>query len=82
MNKSYPPLKPTMDAFNFELEENASPSEKAQAILMAVSKGELPPDVGSMLIGASKAALDIDVMTDLKERIDALEKMYESSQES
>lgn len=82
MNKSYPPLKPTMDAFSFDLPEDSSPSQKAQAILVAVSNGDLPPDVGSMLITASKAALDIDVMTDLKERIEALEKLYESSKEA
>lgn len=81
MNRSFPPLKPTMDAFNFELDPDSSPSEKAQAILVAVSKGEIPPDVGSMLINASKAALDIEALTDIKDRISALEKLYEQSRQ-
>jgi len=79
MNKSFPPLKPTMDTFNFALSEDSSPSEKAQAILIATAKGDIPPDVGTMLIGAAKNALDIEAITELKERITALEKLYEQS---
>lgn len=80
MNRSFPPLKPTMDTVNFELKEDSSPAEKAQAILMAASRGELPPDVGDMLIRASKAALDIEALTELKDRILALEDLYEKQQ--
>ena len=79
MNRSFPPLKATMDTFSFDLDADSSPSDKAQAILMAVSHGDIPPDVGTMLIGAAKNALDIEVMTDLKDRITKLEKAYEST---
>ena len=82
MNRSFPPLKPTMDTFNFALDAGSSPSDKAQAILVATANGDIPPDVGTMLIGAAKNALDIEALTELKERIMALEKLYESSQAS
>jgi len=81
MNRSFPPLKPTMDTYNFELDPEASASDKAQAILVATSNGDIPPDVGTMLIGAAKNALDIEALTELKERILKLEKLYESSKE-
>jgi len=81
MSRSYPPLKPTMDAFNFQLDPESTPSEKAQAILVAVSNGDIPPDVGTMLINASKAALDIEALTDIKDRIAALEDLYEQSRQ-
>jgi hypothetical protein len=78
MNKSYPPLKPTMDAFDFDLDPDSTPSEKAQQILVAVSNGQIPPDVGSLLINAAKAALDIEALTDIKLRLEALEKLYDA----
>jgi len=80
MNRSFPPLKATMDTFNFELDPDSSPSDKAQAILVATSMGDIPPDVGTMLIGAAKNALDIEALTELKDRIMKLEAMFEKVQ--
>ncbi len=80
MNRSFPALKPTMDTYNFALDPNTTPSEKAQAILVATAQGDIPPDVGTMLIKASKDALDIEALTELKERILKLEKLYEGQQ--
>ena len=80
MNRSFPPLKATMDTFNFELDPDSSPSDKAQAILVATSMGDIPPDVGTMLIGAAKNALDIEALTELKDRIMKLEEMFEKAQ--
>jgi hypothetical protein len=82
MARAFPPIKAAMDTFNFELDPDSSPSEKAQAILVAVSRGEIPPDVATMLINASKAALDIEALTEMKDRIDALEKAYEQSSQA
>lgn len=82
LSKSYPTLKATMDTFNFELSEDSTSSEKAEAILMAISNGNIPPDVGSMLIQAAKSVVDIEMATDLKERIEALEKLYDCASET
>ena len=73
LSKSYPSLKPTMDTFDFKLNENSTPAEKAEALIMAISTGDIPPDVGSMLIQAAKNMVDIELATDLKERIEAIE---------
>jgi hypothetical protein len=80
LSRAFPPLKQSMDTVNFNLDPDSSPSEKAQAVLVAVAQGEIPPDVGTMLINASKAALDIEALTELKERIDKLERVYERQQ--
>lgn len=74
LSKSYTTLKPTMPLVDFDLEEGATPIQKAEAILQAVSMGCIPPDVGAMLISAAKAVIDIELGTDLKERIQALEE--------
>jgi hypothetical protein len=82
MNKCFPPLKATMDSYDFDLSPEASPSEKAQQILVAISNAQIPPDVGAMLINAAKAALDIEALTDIKDRLEALEKLYAKSIET
>ncbi len=74
LNKSYPGLKAALPEINFDLPEAATPLQKAEAILLAVSKGEIPPDVGVMLIQASKHVIDIEATTELKDRLTAIEK--------
>ena len=74
LNKSYPGLKSTMPSINFHLPDNAKPIEKAEAILKAVSDGEIPPDVGALLIQAAKYTIDIEMATDIKERMDKIEE--------
>lgn len=49
------------------------PHEKVSEILDGIAQGDIPPDIGSMIINAVKAAVDIEEFTDLKERIEKLE---------
>jgi len=74
LSKSYPGLKSTMPNVNFDLPENSKPIEKAEAILKAVSDGDIPPDVGALLIQAAKYTIDIEMATDIKERMDKIEE--------
>jgi len=74
LNKSYPSLKSSLPPVNFKLPEDATPIEKAEAILQAVSVGDIPPDVGTMLIQAAKYTIDIESATELKDRLAAIEK--------
>lgn len=74
INKSYPSLKPTLPTVNFDLPDNATPLQKAEAILKAVSEGHISPDIGVMLIQASKYTIDIELATHIKERLDAIEE--------
>jgi hypothetical protein len=74
LNKSYPGLKATMPDVTFTLPDDASPVEKAEAILKAVSDGDIPPDVGALLIQAAKHTIDIEMATELKERMKKIEE--------
>lgn len=74
LSKSYPGLKATMPTIEFDLPENSTPIQKANAILDAVSTSVIPPDVGALLIQAAKYTIDIEMGTELKERIEKLEE--------
>lgn len=76
LDKSYQSLKPVMDNVEFNLPKSAdTPAKKASAILEAISKGEIPPDVGNMLISAANGLVNIEMATDVKERLEALEQL-------
>lgn len=73
--KSYPSLKSALPAINFDLPDDASPMQKADAVFNAIATGSIPPDVGAMLISAAKSTIDIEIGTELKDRIEKLEAM-------
>lgn len=66
--------KSTAHTMEFEFPEDGKPIEKADAIIKAIAKGKIPPDTGSQLLGAIKAMIDIEEFTELKQRIEAMEK--------
>lgn len=74
LNKSYAGLKSTMPEIAFDLDEDSTPLQKANAILKAVSDGKIPPDVGALLVQSAKHTIDIEVGTELKERIEKIEE--------
>lgn len=76
INKSYPSLKSALPEYKFLLPNDATtPAMKAEAVFKAVADGHIPPDVGNLLIQAAKGMIDIEVGTELKERIEKLEVM-------
>lgn len=58
------------------LEWAATLTEKAQAILAAVGKGEVAPDVGASLVGAVGSVAKIVEIDELTRRIAVLEKRH------
>lgn len=75
MDRAYQPLKASLPEVEFDVSKEANPAQKAQAVFNAIASGEIPPDVGTLLIGAAKSMTDIEASTDLKERIIELEKL-------
>lgn len=73
LTRLFPADKSTMPCVEFEFDETKSPKEKADQILKAASRGELPPDVAMMFIGAITSSLKIEEVTELKDRIEKLE---------
>ena len=68
ISKSVSPL------VEFEFPKDAKPHIQAAYVLSAVSSGLIPSDIGNMFVQSIKAMIDIEEYTDLKERIEAIEK--------
>ena len=75
LNKSYPSIKAVMPEFTFDYEVTESPVDQVNQIIFAASQGKIPPDVVIIFLQAVKAATDIEVATELKERIEKLEAL-------
>lgn len=73
LKKAWPDSKPTNEPVTFKFDRLAHPADNANAIMDAVSSGELPPDVGMVLIGGIKDVIAITESTELIKRLDALE---------
>lgn len=67
--KGWPDAKATVQEVQFEHDKDATPIQKCNDILEAISRGELPPDVGQGLIATivSMAKLEEDKSDDSPE---------------
>ncbi len=74
INKTYPTLKAALPEYKFDLPEDSTPARKAEAVFSAIAEGNIPPDVGNMLIQAAKGMVEIELGTEVKARIEAIEK--------
>jgi len=74
LNRMSPVAKAVNPLYNFDLPKNSKPHEKAAFVLDAIATGIIPSDVGNICIQAIKAMIDIEEYTDLKDRIEKLEK--------
>jgi hypothetical protein len=78
LNRFSPLKKSVMPDVEFEFNKKGTPVEQVGQLLDAVSARKIPPDVATMLITAIKNAIDIEVNTDLKDRIEKLEVMLDA----
>ena len=74
INRIEPPLKAIAPMVEFEFNSDAKPHEQANQILKAVANSQIAPDIGQMFVASIKSMIDIEEYTDLKERIEKLEK--------
>lgn len=74
MSRLSPIPKAVAPLVEFEFPKNAKPHIQASYVLKAVSSGVIPSDIGNMFVQSIKAMIDIEEYTDLKERIEAIEK--------
>ena len=73
MNKGWASIKPSSECVEYEFDENAKPHEQAAQIMRAISDGVIPPDIGSTLVNSIASMLKIAEVTELEDRIAALE---------
>lgn len=74
LSRMSPIPKAVSPVYKFEMPEDAKPHVKAEYVLTAMANGEIPSDIGGICIQAIKAMIDIEEYTDLKNRIELLEK--------
>ncbi len=74
LNRIEPPLKVISPMVEFDFNSSDKPHVKADKVLQAVSDGKIPPDIGQIFVSSIKSMIDIEEYTDLKERIEKLEK--------
>lgn len=74
--KRYSPIpKQTHEPVTIEWPANGTPVQKADAVLKAMSEGQMSPDVGAIFIEAISKSLGIEELTELSKRLEALEKI-------
>lgn len=75
LSKSYASLKSTLPTIEFDFDATKTPAEQVTQLMDAASQGILPPDVAITFVHAIKAAVDIEESTDLRKRIEELERI-------
>lgn len=57
----------------FDFDDKAKPHEQATQVLMAVSQGKVPSDIGHMFVTSISSMLNIQEKTDFEDRLKAIE---------
>lgn len=73
-DKGWSSVKPMTEIVQFDFPENASEADKANAILLAVTKGLISVDHGQGLSKILDTVKDAEMLTTIKERLEILEK--------
>ncbi len=74
VKRIYPQDKATNAPVYFKFPENGTPLEKFNAIMLAVSEGDIPPDIGATLANVINVGVNIQDVTELKAKIEEIEK--------
>jgi len=75
LERTLPPQKSTAAMVNIPaLEKTSGLTEKADVVLAAVGRGELPPDVGASLVDALGRMAKLKELDEIERRLLALEE--------
>lgn len=74
MKRSFPALKQVAEPVKFDLPLESTPKQKADAIWHAVSIGNMSTDIAKDLISMIKDQVSIEEFTELKLRLEEIEK--------
>lgn len=67
--------KSVAPTYEFDWDNAASPADKIDRLVEAVSNGDIPADIANMLASTIKSGMDVREVTELAERMAALEKL-------
>ncbi|WP_367239002.1 hypothetical protein AB1H94_15685 [Pseudomonas fulva] len=79
LERLVPPVKPTAEPVQFELDDSDLPSA-ARSILRAIASGDLPPDQGRHLIVAPGAVSKVIEVEELEKAVEELRQRIEEMQ--
>jgi hypothetical protein len=71
--------KTTLQPVNFQYDRNAPYHEKAEVVMEAMSKGDIPPDVALDIINSIKHIATVHEQEQLVKRIEQLEALLSST---
>jgi hypothetical protein len=78
LERVIPPLKSTELSVSIAMPENATLSEQGQTIIQSIADGTLTPGQGQALLSGLGSQARLIEITELEERITALENRHES----
>lgn len=79
LERLVPPIKPTAEPVQFELDDTDLPSA-AKSILKAIASGDLPPDQGRHLIEGLSAVARVIEVAELEKAVEELRQQVEEMQ--
>jgi len=73
-DKGWASVKPSSEMINFEFDSDALPHIQAAQVMKAAAEGRVPPDIANTFVQSIKAMIDIEEFTNLKKRLEDIEK--------
>ena len=73
MSRLSPIPKAVAPTIKFDLDESGTISQKAEQIIVGISKGNIPPDLGNQLIVSMSSLMNIKEKTEFEDRLKAIE---------
>lgn len=80
LRRIMPASKSTYPDIEFDYDPEWTHVEKANSIMNGIANGQIPPDVGHLLIDSLSKMLGIEEVTELAKRLEAIEKLLENKQ--
>ena len=71
-----PPLRNKSQLVNFDLDSTASFTGQARQIFKAISKGDIDPDTGKLILDSITSVSRISELDEINRRLEALESVH------
>lgn len=78
VNRLAPLHRSVFPLYKVSIAKDASPADRIDSIIKAVADEEIPADVANMLVAMIKVGIDVREVTELAERLEALERLIAS----
>jgi len=73
-DKGWASLKAVLEPVAFEYPEDGTRLEKADAVLLAMAKGIIPADVGSLFLRSNEHVSNVEVDTKIKQELEEIKQ--------